>query len=98
MAGFLIAKLAYGEMFGQVALQTNEPRNAGILCIEDCAFMVIHKQEFEMIKVFYSLSFLEQKADLLKAIPSMENIFEMRVLTKFVQQFEIITYESVIHE
>ena len=65
----MIAKVGYGEIFGQVALQTKEPRNASILALDDVALMIIKKREFEVIRDYYSYEFSERKTFLTTILP-----------------------------
>lgn len=93
--GRLIAKLGYGEIFGQIALQRNEPRNASIMALEDISLMVIHKQEFDYIKVYYSYEFNERKSFISSAIPQIDTLKDIKTLTRFLQYFELVTFSRV---
>ena len=93
--GRLIAKLGYGEIFGQIALQRNEPRNASIMALEDISLMVIHKQEFDYIKIYYSYEFNERKSFISSAIPQIDALKDIKTLTRFLQYFELVTLSRV---
>ena len=86
--GNLIAKMGYGQIFGQVALQNNKPRNASVIAIDDLHLMVIHKTEFEVIKVYYSCEFNERKQFLSTILPQLESVQEIKVMTKFLQGYK----------
>lgn len=94
--GRLIAKLGYGEIFGQIALQRNEPRNASIMALEDVSLMVIHKQEFDYIKIYYSYEFNERKSFIASVIPQIDALKDIKTLTKFLQYFELVTFSRVV--
>ncbi len=93
--GRLIAKLGYGEIFGQIALQRNEPRNASIMALEDISLMVIHRQEFDYIKIYYSYEFNERKAFISSAIPQIDTLKDIKTLTRFLQYFEQVIFSRV---
>ena len=51
MTGFLkVAEIPKGRSFGEIALITNAPRSARILCLEDSSFAVLSKEDY--IKTF----------------------------------------------
>ena len=93
--GKLIVKLGYGEIFGQNALQRNEPRNASIIALEDVYLMVIHKKEFDLIKNYYSSEFNSRKQFITSVIPQIDSIKDLRTLTKLLQYFEMVTFSRV---
>ncbi len=42
-----VARLSRGEFFGEMALLTGEPRNAGVTAVDDMAVLVIHKDSLQ---------------------------------------------------
>ena len=41
-----VAKLKTGSSFGELALINNEPRKATIMCLTDCFFAVLEKEDY----------------------------------------------------
>lgn len=94
--GELIVRLGYGKIFGQFALQNNNaPRSASIIATEDTTLMVIYKKEFEIIKEYYSAETTQRQAFLSSILPKIENIKELKVLSKFIHAFESIELQKV---
>ena len=44
-----VANLKAGETFGELALMTNQPRNATAMCSMDTTFAVIDKKDYQVI-------------------------------------------------
>lgn len=44
-----VTKLQTGASFGELALINNEPRKATIMCLTDCYFAVLEKQEYSKV-------------------------------------------------
>lgn len=86
--GDLLAKLGFGIIFGQTALLNDNPRNASIITLEPCEFMVFHKKALDMIKTFYSKDFVERKNYLLKMIPEMSLINNQLRITQIIEFFK----------
>lgn len=82
-----IAVIQPGYMLGQFALLNTKPRNASILAIEDCRMMVFHKKEFDHIKQFYNLEFLERRRFLSTIIPTIDDMSDENKKTQFIQYF-----------
>ena len=95
--GDLIVRLKYGDIFGQFALQSNTPRSASVLAIEELHLMVIHRKEFDVIKEYYSSEFSDRKEFLLSVLPKVELISDIKILTKFLNSFEVRTLRKVGH-
>ena len=95
--GDLIVRLKYGEIFGQFALQSNNPRSATVLALEDSHLMVIKKKVFDVIKEYYSSEFSNRKEFLISVMPKIELISDIRILTKFLNAFEYMTLRKVSH-
>jgi len=47
--GKVIRYIGEGDSFGELALKSDEPRSASIFCKTDCEFLVMTKQQFELI-------------------------------------------------
>ncbi|CDW88479.1 cyclic nucleotide-binding domain containing protein [Stylonychia lemnae] len=56
-----LMKLQSGQSFGELALITNKPRQANIMCLNDCHFAVMNKQDYERV-----LQKMEMKVQVLK--------------------------------
>lgn len=46
---FELKLLGKGESFGELALINNKPRQATVVCKEDCEFAILEKKDFEEI-------------------------------------------------
>jgi len=47
--GTIVRYMEAGESFGELALKNNTPRSATVICAADCEFLIITKQQFELI-------------------------------------------------
>lgn len=86
--GDMIFKMGFGRIFGQTGLLNNNPRNASILTLEDCEFMVFHKSALLGIKAFYDKELNERKDYLMKMIPEFEMINDQKRILKLIEFFK----------
>lgn len=93
--GNLIVRLRYGQIFGQYALQNNDPRSASVVATEDLSLMVIHKNEFNIIKEYYSTEFIQRQQFLSSILPRLDSTKDIKVHTKFIRAFEVVTFQKV---
>jgi len=47
--GTIVRYMETGESFGELALKNGTPRGATVICASDCEFLIITKQQFELI-------------------------------------------------
>ena len=69
-----LCDLGKGVMFGELALSENKPRQATIMCKTECMFMIIKKEQFDIIKKFHTTEMNFRKDFLLKVMPKLEEI------------------------
>jgi CRP-like cAMP-binding protein len=69
-----LCDLGKGIMFGELALSENKPRQATIMCKTECTFMIIKKEQFDIIKRFHTTEMNFRKDFLLKVMPKIEEI------------------------
>ena len=60
-----LAVLRQGECFGELALISNKPRAASVLCREECHFAVLERSDYKRILAKIQDSKLQEKVDLL---------------------------------
>jgi CRP-like cAMP-binding protein len=91
--GDMIFKMGFGRIFGQTGLLNNNPRNATIVTLEDCEFMVFHKSALNGIKAFYDKELNDRKLYLLKMIPEFEMINDQKRILKLIEFFKPHRYQ-----
>jgi CRP-like cAMP-binding protein len=69
-----LCDLGKGIMFGELALSENKPRQATIMTQTECMFLIIKKEQFNVIKRFHTTEMNFRKDFLLKVMPKMEEI------------------------
>lgn len=85
--GRIAAVCGFGEIFGEVALVSNQPRAATVVTAEDCHLMVFSKETFNYVKSTYTNEFLERKKILQTVFPSMKEIRDTQIVNKIAQMF-----------
>ena len=76
-----------GKIFGQFALESDNPRNASIYTIDDCDFMTFQKKDYKFIMKFYNHEFNERRKTVEKFFPRSNQLIEDKKL-QFVQFFD----------
>lgn len=92
--GVPVATIGPGQMFGQYALISNDPRNAGIYCMEDSHFMTFDHQTFSLIKKFYNQEFNQRRKFIQSVLPILESFSEERTI-QTIQYFEPEIFQRV---
>jgi len=79
--GNLVRCFEMGESFGELALKNDAPRAASVLCSTDCEFLVITKQQFNLI-------FLKKDRE--------KEIF-LKSIFPFIDSTSTINYNSILY-
>lgn len=85
--GRIAAICSVGDIFGEVALVSNQPRAATVVAAQDCHLMVFSKHIFNYVKSTYTNEFLERKKILQTVFPSMKDIRDTQLVNKIAQTF-----------
>ena len=85
--GRIAAICSLGDIFGEVALVSNQPRAATVVAAQDCHLMVFSKHIFNYVKSTYTNEFLERKKILQTVFPSMKDIRDTQLVNKIAQTF-----------
>lgn len=91
--GDLLAKMAFGRIFGQTGLLNDNPRNASILTLEETELMVFHKSALEAIKELYTKDLNERKTFIMAMIPEMQLINDPLRIMKLIEFFKPQKYK-----
>ena len=78
MLGFILAKQEFlnifcvnilkpGSAFGELGLLTKKPRNATILCNDECIFLYLEKKQYEIVEELQRIKIM-RKAKYYKSI------------------------------
>lgn len=94
--GNLIVRLRYGQIFGQYALQNNDPRSASVIAADHLSLMVIDKKEFDIIKDFYSTEFNLRQQFLANILPRLDSTKDIKMHTKFIRSFDVVNMQKVV--
>jgi CRP-like cAMP-binding protein len=92
--GDLLAKLGMGIMFGDTALMNDNKRNASIVTLEECEFLVFHKRELDQVKQLYSVDFNKKREFLIRMIPELGMINETKRVLQIVDFFKEVDYRK----
>ena len=93
--GKFLASIGPGNMFGQVALMSNNPRNASIFALADTEFMTLRQQEFDIIKKYYNKEFSQRREFISTVFTNIEKQSTDDQFTKFLQFFVPLSYDRV---
>lgn len=78
-----VAVLTDGNSFGELALISNKPRSATIICKKNCHFAVMQKQEYDKLIQRLEFRALEKKLDFLSSLkfvaPMNRSVLQARV-------------------
>lgn len=94
--GDLVATIEEGSMFGEVALVSDNPRNASIFLMEDSEFMTLRQEEFDIIKKLYNKEFSLRRKFFYNIFPLLEFVKDDKKISNFLQFFQPISLERVI--
>lgn len=77
-----LAVLSSGQFFGEMALFDGQPRSASIICLTDCQFLLLERQQFIAV-LLDSPSLLESVlADLSRRVRGIQEKFYWEMLTR----------------
>lgn len=88
--GTVVRKMNEGESFGELALKNNTPRSAGVFCNTECEFLIITKQQFDLI---FLKKELEKEAFLKASFPYLGNNISSSIhLNYLLFSFKVTCY------
>ena len=93
--GTPLAILHDGSMFGQYALLDDKPRNASIMTLTECEFMIFNQKDINYIKGAFKKELSIKKRFLSGIIVAIDAIKEEKKAQEFIQFFESMNFQKV---
>lgn len=84
--------LRQGECFGELALLSNKPRAASVLCREDCHFAVLKRDDYTRILGRIQDSKLQEKVDILFLHPVFQK-WTKNAIQRLSYYFKVVGYK-----
>lgn len=86
----VVGSRGYGEIFGELALLSNKPRAARVVCLSDCYFATLDRRSFEIIQKAQE-KLLYQKVDQIGKVAQFSSL-SRHTLMKYQNYFEEKTH------
>jgi CRP-like cAMP-binding protein len=90
-----ITVLKEGMSFGELALNSGQPRAATIICKSDCHFAVMSKADYEKCLLSIAKKNMQLALDFLRSLPFIGNTITRTQLVKMKLQMEQKTFRRL---
>ncbi|KAL4453072.1 hypothetical protein ABPG74_015303 [Tetrahymena malaccensis] len=93
--GKLLIEVEEGALFGEKALIENKPRAATICSKTPCEFLILNKEDFEIVQIKYNKAQQDKKDFIMNKFPFLGNLITSgRVFERVVRFFDEETYHK----